>query len=157
MRLYTIYFVQWYKCTVVLLIHRVINDSYRIQMVFQIHLFGKEINMADRKKIVVPPQGGMMRDLVRRLKLITRLMGDGRVNIFVKILPLASLAYLFWPLDAIALPIVGALDDAAILWVGSTLFVELCPRDVVNEHMQELAASEGEEVVDAEATDIDNK
>jgi len=126
-------------------------------MLFQIHLFGKEINMADRKKIVVPPQGGMMRDLVRRLKLITRLMGDGRVNIFVKILPLASLAYLFWPLDAIALPIVGALDDAAILWVGSTLFVELCPRDVVNEHMQELAASEGGEVVDAEATDIDNK
>jgi|RhiMetStandDraft_8_1073273.scaffolds.fasta_scaffold01319_1 uncharacterized membrane protein YkvA (DUF1232 family) len=157
MRLYKIYFVQWYKCTVVLLIHRVINDSYRIQMLFQIHLFGKEINMADRKKIVVPPQGGMMRDLVRRLKLITRLMGDGRVNIFVKILPLASLAYLFWPLDAIALPIVGALDDAAILWVGSTLFVELCPRDVVNEHMQELAASEGGEVVDAEATDIDNK
>jgi uncharacterized membrane protein YkvA (DUF1232 family) len=99
----------------------------------------------------------MMRDLVRRLKLITRLMGDGRVNIFVKILPLASLAYLFWPLDAIALPIVGALDDAAILWVGSTLFVELCPRDVVNEHMQDLAASEGGEVVDAEATDIDNK
>ena len=113
--------------------------------------------MADKKKIVVPPQGGMMRDLVRRLKLITRLMGDGRVNIFVKILPLASLAYLFWPLDAIALPIVGALDDAAILWVGSTLFVELCPADVVNEHMQELAANEGEEVVDAEATDIDNK
>lgn len=113
--------------------------------------------MADKKKIVVPPQGGMMRDLVRRLKLITRLMGDRRVNFFIKFLPLASLAYLFWPLDAIALPIIGALDDAAILWIGSTLFVELCPADVVNEHMQELAAGEGEEVVDAEATDIDNK
>ena len=113
--------------------------------------------MADKKKIVVPPQGGMMRDLVSRLKLITRLMGDRRVNIFIKVLPLASLAYLFWPLDAIALPIVGALDDAAVLWIGSTLFVELCPADVVNEHMQELAAREGEEVVDAEATDIDTK
>ena len=113
--------------------------------------------MADKKKIVVPPQGGMMRDLVRRLKLITRLMGDRRVNFFIKFLPLASLAYLFWPRDAIALPIIGALDDAAILWIGSTLFVELCPADVVNEHMQELAAGEGEEVVDAEATDIDNK
>jgi uncharacterized membrane protein YkvA (DUF1232 family) len=113
--------------------------------------------MSDKKKIVVPPQGGVMRDLVRRLKLITRLMGDRRVNFFIKFLPLASLAYLFWPLDAIALPIVGALDDAAILWIGSTLFVELCPADVVNEHMQELAAGEGEEVVDAEATDIDNK
>ena len=111
--------------------------------------------MAEKKKIVVP-QGGMMKDLVRRLKLITRLMGDGRVNFFVKFLPLASLAYLFWPIDAIALPIIGALDDAAILWIGSTLFVELCPTDVVNEHMQDLAVSEGGEVVDAEATDIDN-
>ena len=112
--------------------------------------------MAEKKKIVVP-QGGMMRDLVMRLKLITRLMGDGRVNFFIKFLPLASLAYLFWPIDAIALPIIGALDDAAILWIGSTLFVELCPTNVVNEHMQELATSEGGEVVDAEATDIDSK
>ena len=112
--------------------------------------------MAEKKKIVVP-QGGMMRDMVRRLKLITRLMGDGRVNFFIKFLPLASLAYLFWPIDAIALPIIGALDDAAILWIGSTLFVELCPTDVVNEHMQDLAVSEGGEVVDAEATDIDNQ
>ena len=112
--------------------------------------------MPDKKKIVVP-QGGMMRDLVRRLKLISRLMGDRRVNFFIKFLPLASLAYLFWPIDAIALPIIGALDDAAILWIGSTLFVELCPTDVVNEHMQELAASEGDEVVDAEATDVDHK
>ena len=112
--------------------------------------------MAEKKKIVVP-QGGMMRDLVMRLKLITRLMGDGRVNFFIKFLPLASLAYLFWPIDAIALPIIGALDDAAILWIGSTLFVELCPTNVVNEHMQDLATSEGGEVVDAEATDIDSK
>ena len=112
--------------------------------------------MADKKKIVVP-QGGMMRDLVRRLKLISRLMGDRRVNFFIKFLPLASLAYLFWPIDAIALPIIGALDDAAILWIGSTLFVELCPTDVVNEHMQDLASSEGDEVVDAEATDVDTK
>jgi uncharacterized membrane protein YkvA (DUF1232 family) len=112
--------------------------------------------MAEKKKIVVP-QGGMMKDLVRRLKLITRLMGDGRVNFFIKFLPLASLAYLFWPIDAIALPIIGALDDAAILWIGSTLFVELCPTNVVNEHMQDLAVTEGGEVVDAEATDIDNQ
>ena len=112
--------------------------------------------MADKKKIVVP-QGGMMRDMVMRLKLITRLMGDRRVSFFVKFLPLASLAYLFWPIDAIALPIIGALDDAAILWIGSTLFVELCPTNVVNEHMQDLATSEGGEVVDAEATDIDSK
>jgi len=114
--------------------------------------------MADKKKIVVPPQGGMMRDLVIRLKLIARLMGDRRVNSFIKFLPLASLAYLIWPIDLIsAIPFISALDDAAILWLGANLFVELCPPDVVNEHMQALTAIEGEEVVDAEATDIDSK
>lgn len=119
--------------------------------------------MADRNpnKLMVPPKGGMMRDLVKRLKLITRLMGDSRVSIFLKLLPLASLAYLFWPIDAIALPIVGVLDDAAILWIGSTLFVELCPPDVVKEHQAELDSNleddSGGEVVDAEATDVNDK
>jgi len=117
--------------------------------------------MADKKpgKLMVPPQGGMLRDLVMRLKLIARLMGDRRVNFFIKFLPLASLAYLIWPFDLIALPIIGALDDAAILWIGSTLFVELCPPDVVQEHMRELSSNltdDSGDVVDAEATDVNN-
>ena len=119
--------------------------------------------MAEKRpnKIMVPPQGGMMRDVVLRLKLIGRLMGDRRVNIFLKLLPIASLAYLIWPLDAIALPIIGVLDDAAILWIGSTLFVELSPQVVVQEHLKELASNLDEadsgEVVDAEATDVDDR
>jgi len=120
--------------------------------------------MTQRKsgKMVVP-QGGMMRDLVKRLKLIARLMGDRRVNFFLKFLPVASVAYLIFPFDlvpGIAFPIVGALDDAAILWIGSNLFVELCPPNVVKEHMQELESnlddSSSGEVVDAEATDMDD-
>ena len=120
--------------------------------------------MTQRKsgKMVVP-QGGMMRDFVKRLKLIARLMGDSRVNFFLKFLPVASVAYLIFPFDllpGIAFPIVGALDDAAILWIGSNLFVELCPPNVVKEHMQELESnlddSSSGEVVDAEATDMDD-
>ncbi|RIK30697.1 MAG: hypothetical protein DCC56_10285 [Anaerolineae bacterium] len=119
--------------------------------------------MADKRpsKIMVPPQGGMLRDLVTRLKLIGRLMGDRRVNFFLKFLPLASVAYLFWPLDAIAIPFIGVLDDAAILWIGSTLFVELCPPKVVQEHINELASNMDDDssgdVVDAETTDVDNQ
>ena len=119
--------------------------------------------MAENKpnKIMVPPQGGMLRDFVKRLKLIARLMGDRRVNIFIKLLPLASLAYLIWPLDEISIPIIGVLDDVGILWLGSTLFVELCPPKVVQEHMHELASNLDDdstgEVVDAEATDVDEK
>jgi len=120
--------------------------------------------MANKKtgKVVVPPQGGMLRNFVARLKLITRLMGDRRVNAFLKLLPLASVAYLISPFDlapGVILPVIGVLDDAAILWIGSTLFVELCPPNVVNEHMQELASNVDDDlgdIVDAEATDVNN-
>ena len=115
--------------------------------------------MADKKKLMVP-QGGMMRNLVNQLKLITRLMGDRRVSAFVKLLPLASLAYLVWPADAIpVIPVIGALDDAAILWIGSTLFLELCPPNVVKEHRAELETNldDGGEIVDAESTDINDR
>ncbi len=121
--------------------------------------------MAERKsgKYVVPAQGGAMRALVQRLKLIGRLMGDNRVSPFIKVLPLASLAYLIFPFDlipGIALPVIGALDDAAVLWIGSTLFVELCPDEVVQEHMHKLGGivdDSAEDIVDAEATDINDK
>jgi uncharacterized membrane protein YkvA (DUF1232 family) len=106
-------------------------------------------------------QGNMLRDIVLRLKLIGRLMSDRRVNFFLKLLPLASLAYLFWPVDvvpAIALPVIGVLDDAAILWIGSTLFVELCPPHVVREHIQSLRSNldEVDDVIDAESTDVND-
>lgn len=115
----------------------------------------------NRRKLLVPPRGGMMRDFVKRLKLIGKLMGDNRVSILLKALPLASLAYLIWPVDlapGVALPIIGALDDAAILWIGSTLFVELCPDNVVREHMDELDMASGDsgEIVDAESTDVND-
>ena len=119
--------------------------------------------MADKRpgKLLVPPQGGMMRNFVARLKLITRLMGDRRVSMFAKLLPLASLAYLFWPADAIpVIPVIGALDDAAILWIGSTLFVELCPPNVVKEHQTELESNlddDSGDVVDAESTDVNDQ
>ena len=113
----------------------------------------------DPRKIIVPPQGSMLRDFINRLKLIGRLMGDRRVSIFLKLLPLASLAYLISPVDlapAVVLPVIGVLDDAAILWIGSTLFVELCPPNVVDEHKNQLTGgqSASDDVVDAEATDV---
>ncbi len=118
--------------------------------------------MADRKnKQLTVPQGGMLRDFVLRLKLIGRLMGDSRVNFFLKILPLASVAYLFWPIDlvpGVVLPVIGVLDDAAILWIGTNLFVELCPTAVVKEHMSELRSNldEVDDVIDAESTDVND-
>jgi uncharacterized membrane protein YkvA (DUF1232 family) len=118
--------------------------------------------MAERKsgKFLVHAQGGAMRGFVRRIKLIGRLMADSRVSIILKVLPLASLGYLFLPADLIpVVPFVSALDDAAILWIGSTLFVELCPDDVVKEHMQTLESNlddTPDDIVDVDATDVND-
>ncbi len=117
--------------------------------------------MADKKSsdIIVTQQGGVVRNILNQLKLITRLMGDSRVSIFAKLVPLGALVYLISPIDAVSLPIIGAVDDAALLWLGSYIFTELCPPEVVQEHMKALAGnatvdSSNENVVDAETTNV---
>jgi len=122
-----------------------------------------ETSMPDKKnrKIVVPASKGMTRNFVDRLKLILKLMGDSRVSPWVKLIPIGAVAYLISPIDIImGIPGIDALDDAAILWIGSNLFVELCPPDVVQEHMQELGSNledSSGDVVDADATDVNDK
>lgn len=108
--------------------------------------------------IMVPQQGGVVRNVLNQLKLIFRLMGDKRVNIFAKIIPVGALLYLFSP-DPVMIPIIGVVDDAALLWLGSYVFTELCPPEVVAEHMKALAGNMNpgdsqDEVVDAETTDV---
>ena len=109
--------------------------------------------------ISISQQGGIIRNVLNQFKLIFRLMGDRRVNFFAKLVPVGALIYLVSPLDFISIPIIGVLDDAAILWLGSYVFTELCPPAVVAEHMQALAGNMNDsdiqaEVVDAEATDV---
>jgi uncharacterized membrane protein YkvA (DUF1232 family) len=41
-------------------------------------------------------------------------------------------------IPAAVVPIIGALDDAAVIWLGTTLFVSLCPDEVVQEHTNAL-------------------
>jgi uncharacterized membrane protein YkvA (DUF1232 family) len=84
-----------------------------------------------------PASGGLFVDLARQAKLIFRLMGDRRVNFMLKLLPVASVAYLLLPADVV--PIIP-LDDALVLWLVNYLFVELCPNDVVAEHRAKLQA-----------------
>ena len=113
------------------------------------------------RKMMIPPGGGMLRDLVVRLKLIVRLMADSRVNPFLKLLPIFSLVYLVFPFDLISvIPGVSALDDVAIVSLGAYLFVEFCPPEVVREHLDALhdenhPMDANDEIVDGETTDID--
>ena len=111
--------------------------------------------------LMVSPSGGFLRDFAIRLKLIARLIGDRRVNFLLKLLPVATAAYLIWPIDVVSvIPGLAALDDIAIVSLGNYLFVELCPPNVVQEHMKALTASTSseasDEVVDAEVKDLPN-
>ncbi len=97
--------------------------------------------MANKRNIISNQNSGFFPDLILRLKLILRLMNDPRVNIFLKILPIAAAIYVISPVDLIpgaVIPFIGALDDAAVIWLGTTLFVSLCPDDVVQEHTNAL-------------------
>ena len=67
-----------------------------------------------------------------------RLIGDARVNPLLKLLPIGSLLYLIIPDLAI-----GPIDDVAVIWLGSYLFIELCPPPVVAEHTKALEAAAG--------------
>ncbi len=115
---------------------------------------------------LTPYSGGFFPEIGLRIKLILKLMGDRRVNIFLKAIPIASLVYLLFPDLAI-----GPVDDALMTWLASYLFVELCPDNVVEEHMNRLhsVVLPGEEpvdpkpaeprvdVVDAEFRDVDEE
>jgi hypothetical protein len=94
--------------------------------------------MSDKnnRKIMLPQNGGFFQDLTLRLKLILRLLGDGRVNPLLKILPIGSLVYLVIPDIA-----PGPIDDAAVIWLATYLFVELCPPAVVQEHLEAINAT----------------
>ena len=121
--------------------------------------------MADKKNIMIPPQGGVVGDFILRVKLILRLIGDKRVNPWLKLIPVAGLVYLVSPIDLIpdvVFPIIGELDDAAVLWITNYFFVELCPPEIVNEHLKALSAGkikkDEDDIVDADSVEIkDNK
>lgn len=98
----------------------------------------------DRRITTRPESGGFFQDLSTRVKLILRLLGDRRVNILLKLLPIGSLVYLLMPDLA-----PGPIDDAAVIWLGAYLFVELCPPAVVQEHMRALTS-----VIDGEWREV---
>jgi hypothetical protein len=120
----------------------------------------------DSPKITFPQARGVFQELFIRIKLIMRLMGDPRVNGLLKLLPIGSLVYLILP-DIVP----GPFDDAAIIWLATYLFVELCPPEVVQEHLEALKAtrkvmdsyhetSQTEargEVIEGEVVDIDTE
>jgi uncharacterized membrane protein YkvA (DUF1232 family) len=122
---------------------------------------------------LVPAQSNMFKDTVLRVKLIIRLIADRRVSPWLKILPIGGILYLLSPLDIvpdIMFPVIGELDDIAILWLSNHFFIELCPPEIVREHVKALvsnhdiiaeerekAAAKESDIIDGEVTDLTDK
>lgn len=85
-------------------------------------------------KGITPYKSGFLPEVSLRIKLIAKLMSDRRVSILLKAIPMASLIYFFVYPDLA----IGPIDDALVIWLASYLFVDLCPDEVVEEHIARL-------------------
>jgi len=88
--------------------------------------------------------GGILRVLFHLpnfLKLIARLVKDPRVSLISKLVPLGVAAYVLFPTDLLPdfLLGLGQLDDLMVVLLGFKLFLRLCPREVVQEHVRSIA------------------
>ena len=84
---------------------------------------------------------GFLGGLVRQGRLAWRLLRDGRVPGWVKMVPFAALLYFLSPIDLIpdmALPGLGEIDDLVILLLALKMFVDLSPTSIVREHLDDL-------------------
>jgi uncharacterized membrane protein YkvA (DUF1232 family) len=99
--------------------------------------------VGEKKRLEDPGRAaGLLAEIARQSRLILRLLGDGRVPIWPKLIIPATLVYIVSPVDLLADPILGLgqIDDVAVLLIGLKLFVELCPTDIVREHLDDLAS-----------------
>jgi len=71
------------------------------------------------------------------IKLYWRLFNDKRVSLLPKIVLVAGLLYWLVPLDLIPwVPQIGWIDDTVAVALAVYGFIKLCPRKIVQEHVE---------------------
>lgn len=104
---------------------------------------------------------GLLGQLFRSVRLVWRLLNDPRVPLLNKlVIPGLFLVYLLWPVDLMpdVLPVIGQMDDLALLALAVKLFIDLCPTSIVSQHRDDIGQGDqrvqgedaAKEVVDAE-------
>jgi uncharacterized membrane protein YkvA (DUF1232 family) len=85
---------------------------------------------------------GFLSEILKQGRLIRRLLADRRVSIWPKLIIPATVAYIVSPIDLLSDVFlgVGQLDDIAVLLIGLKVFVELCPTEIVQEHLDDLSS-----------------
>jgi uncharacterized membrane protein YkvA (DUF1232 family) len=88
---------------------------------------------------------GEVVDLIRRLptyiRLVWALFRDRRVPARQKLILAGIGAYVFLPIDLIPdfVPVLGQLDDLAVVLLGLDLFIRTAPEDIVEEHLAKIS------------------
>lgn len=90
---------------------------------------------------------GLLGELWEDIRLAWRLMTDPEVPIYLKAIPVAGLLYLVSPIDFIVdfVPVLGQLDDIAVITASIGTFIKLCPPDRVAYHRAALGSPEPSE------------
>ena len=84
---------------------------------------------------------GFLTGLVQQGRLAWRLLNDGRVPGWVKLIPFAALLYFLSPIDLLpdwVFPGLGEVDDIVMILLALKMFVDLSPDGVVREHLENL-------------------
>lgn len=99
----------------------------------------------EQKPVVASDQVGVLSQVARTLRLVWRLLNDARVPAWPKLIIPASFLYVLSPIDIIPDVILGLgqLDDVGIVMLAVGMFIEFCPRALVDEHRRAIAATAG--------------
>lgn len=106
---------------------------------------------------VTPTNIGFLAGLVRQARLTWRLLTDNRVPLWLKGIIPATLLYVISPVDLLpdVVPVLGQMDDLAVVAVGLKLFIDLCPPAIVQEHLKALIQETGWKVEKPESSSAD--
>lgn len=105
---------------------------------------------------------GFWREVWKQARLAWYLIRSPEVPLYLKLLPALAVIYVLLPTDFIpdVFPVIGQLDDITALLVGTKVFIELAPQDVVAQYIRTarrdapVATSEEGAVDDDEIDDL---
>ncbi|OGO43454.1 MAG: hypothetical protein A2Z04_06350 [Chloroflexi bacterium RBG_16_57_9] len=104
--------------------------------------------MADMNRTSRSPRStiGLVGELIKNARLAWRLLNDRRVDTLYKVIPFVLVGlYFFSPIDFIPdfIPVVGELDDLAVILLGIKFFIDLSPKEAVQQHLAEMTSVTG--------------
>ena len=98
--------------------------------------------MAEQKPARIDPSRNLnfLMGIFKQFRLIWLLLQDSRIPLWIKSIVPLSFLYLISPLDFIPDVVLGLgqLDDLGVILLGMTLFVKLCPQNIVENYQNQL-------------------